>query len=83
MTRIEKLRERIEENPRQVRFADLDRLLQAHGFRVRQPRSGGRHHYYSKGRVKISIPKGRPHVLPTYVRLALKAIDEAEAEETT
>ena len=81
MTKLEKLRKRIEEAPKQVRFENLDQLLRACGFEVRHPRRGGSHHYYSKGRINISVPKRRPHVLPVYVRLALKAIDQAREEE--
>ena len=81
MTKLEKLRKRIEEGPKQVRFESLDRLLRAYGFEVRHPRRGGSHHYYSKGRIRISVPKRQPHVLPVYVRLALKAIDQAKEEK--
>ena len=81
MTRLEKLRQRIARNPKHVRFADLNRLLRGYGFQVRQPRRGSSHYFYSKGRVKISVPRRTPHLLPTYVRLALKAIEQAEAEE--
>ena len=81
MTKLEKLRKRIEERPKHVRFENLDQLLRACGFDVRHPRRGGSHHNYSKGRINISVPKGRPHVLPIYVWLALKAIDQAKEEE--
>jgi hypothetical protein len=62
------------------RFEDLDKLLRAYGFEVRRPGRGGSHYYCSKGRVKVSVPKRHPHVLPIYVLLALKAIDQAEEE---
>ena len=80
MSKLEKLRKRIEQGPKHVRFEDLDKLLLAYGFEVRRPKRGGSHYYYSKGKIKISVPKRRPHVLPAYVRLALKAIDQAEEE---
>lgn len=80
MNKLEKLRRQIEQGPKHVRFEDLDKLLRAYGFEVRRPGRGGSHYYYSKGRVKVSVPKRRPHVLPIYVRLALKAIDQAEEE---
>ena len=80
MTQREKLRRRIEQNPNAVRFEDLDRLVQAYGFQVRQPRGGSSHHFYKRGRATISIPRRRPHLLPIYVRQALAAIDRAEEE---
>ncbi len=82
MSRLEKLRERIARNPKHVAFKELDRLLRGYGFEARRPRRGSSHHYYSKGRVKISIPKRKHHMLPAYVRLVLKAIDQAEKEES-
>jgi len=81
MSKIEKLRKQIEEGPKHVRFEDLDRLLQACEFEVRQSGHGSSHYFYSKGRVKLSIPRRRPHLLPIYVRLALEAIDLAEQQE--
>jgi hypothetical protein len=78
MTQREKLRRRIEDNPKAVRFADLDRLLQVCGFQARQPSGGSSHYFYKRGQVTVSIPRRRPHVLPIYVKLALAAIDQAE-----
>ena len=80
MTKLEKLRQRIEEGPAHVRFEDLDRLLQACGFEVRQPGRGGSHYFYRKGCVTVTVPRRRPHVPPIYVRLVLEAIDQAEEE---
>ncbi|GAB4446993.1 MAG: hypothetical protein Fur0044_43040 [Anaerolineae bacterium] len=80
MTQQEKLRRRLEQNPKTVRFEDIDRLLQAHGFQVRQPRSGSSHHFYKRGQIAVSVPRRRPYVLPIYVKLVLEAIDRAEKE---
>ena len=80
MTRREKLRQRVEQAPKQVRFEDLDRLLRAYGFEVRPPRGGGSHYFYTRGRYQISVPYRRPHVLVAYVRRVLKLIDQAEEE---
>jgi hypothetical protein len=82
VTRVEKLRRRIEQNPKAVRFEELDKLLQASGFQVRQPHGGSSHYFYKRGRVTISIPRRRPHLLSVYVKRALAAIDLAQ-EETT
>ncbi len=79
-SRREKLRAKIERNPRHVRFEDLDRLLCAYGFEVFRPRRGS-HFYYTRGRYQISIPYRRPHVLPIYVRRALDLIDQAKEEQ--
>ena len=46
MTRREKELERIRNNPTNVRFEDLDRLLRSYGFESRSPR--GSHYFYKK-----------------------------------
>jgi predicted RNA binding protein YcfA (HicA-like mRNA interferase family) len=78
MTQWEKLRRRIEQNPKAVRFEDLDRLLRAYGFSQRPGK--GSHHFYWRGEYRLVIPYRRPHVLPFYVKLALEVIDRAEQE---
>ena len=81
-SRREKLRAKIEQGPRHVRFEDLSKLLQAYGFEMCRP-SKGSHYYYVRGRYQISVPYRRPHVLPVYVRRALVLIDQAESEENS
>jgi hypothetical protein len=44
-TQREKLRAKIEQNPRHVRFEDLGKLLEAYGFGLRRPGKGS-HFYY-------------------------------------
>ena len=64
MTKPDKLRKRIEQEPKNVRFEDLDRLLLAYGLEVRQAGHGGSHHFYSKGRVTITVPRRRQQMPP-------------------
>jgi hypothetical protein len=78
MTQPDKLRRRIEQNPKAVRFEDLDRLLAAYGFAKRPGK--GSHHFYWRGEQRLVVPYRWPHVLPVYVKLALEAIDRAEGE---
>ncbi len=82
MTKRDKLRQRIEQNPKTVTFEELDQLLRGSGFQLRQPGSGSSHFYYKRGRISVSVPRRRPHLLPIYVKLALAAIDKADEEET-
>ncbi len=79
MDRLEKLRHRIVHSPKHVRFEDLDRLLRGYGFEGRQGK--GSHYYYRRGAHRVTVPFRRPHILPIYVKLALKAIERAELEE--
>ena len=74
MTRREKELERIRNNPTNVRFEDLDRLLRSYGFERRPPR--GSHYFYKKkGCRPISIPRHKP-VKTVYVKRALALIEE-------
>ena len=74
MTRQEKELERIRNNPTNVRFEDLDRLLSSYGFESRS--GGGSHYFYKKrGCRPISIPKHKP-VKTVYVKKALALIEE-------
>ena len=81
MTKRDKLRQRIEQNPKNVSFEELDQLLRIYGFEVRQPSGGSSHYFYKRGRVTISVPRRRPHLLAIYVKRALAAIDRAEEED--
>ena len=56
-------------------FDDLEALLVAIGFRRRSPRSGGSHYTYTRGTLRITIPKARP-VKRHYVREVLKLLDD-------
>ncbi len=54
-----------------VRFAELERLLLAYGFRFERAARDS-HLYYSRGHERLSVPFRRPHVLAAYVREALR-----------
>ena len=81
-TRLERLRQRIAQNPKHVRFANLDRLLQGYGFAVRQPRGGSSHYVYSKGPKRLTVPYRRPHLREHYVRAALALLEDEEEESS-
>ena len=79
-SRREKLRAKIAQNPKNVRFEDLETLLYAYGFTMRQPRGGSSHHYFqlsskSGTLVQFTIPYHRPHVKPAYVKLVLETLE--------
>lgn len=79
--RIQKLRARIEQNPKHVRFEDLDKLLRGYGFGVRQPKGGSSHYVYKRGQWLLTVPYRRPHLGEHYVKEALACIEEIEALE--
>ncbi len=79
-SRRAKLRAKIAQNPRNVRFEDLEKLLLSYGFAIRTPSSGSSHHFFQLKTqhgavVQFSIPYHRPHVKPAYVRIALNTLN--------
>jgi hypothetical protein len=79
--RIQKLKAKIEQNPKHVRFEDLDKLLRGYGFAVRQPRRGSSHYVYKRGQWLLTVPYRRPHIREHYVKEALAYIEEIETLE--
>lgn len=74
MTQLEKLLRRIATNPKAVTFEELDLVLTRHGWERSQPGSGSSHYTYRKGGRKLTVPRTKPHLKPTYVRQALSFI---------
>lgn len=51
-------------------------LLEAHGWEVRHGK--GSHYVFRRSAERMVIPLRRGHVLPIYVRIALKATEDDE-----
>ena len=56
MSQLEKLLLRIKNNPKTVRFDELDKILKRLDFEVRQPKGGSSHYIYTKGNFILCIP---------------------------
>jgi hypothetical protein len=67
----DELRRRIAARPQSVRFAELEALLLAFGWRFERAGKGD-HLIYARGMERISIPYRRGTVLPVYVRQVLQ-----------
>jgi predicted RNA binding protein YcfA (HicA-like mRNA interferase family) len=74
LSKLKKLLQKIKNNPRQVRFEELDKILLHYGFSKRQPKGGSSHYYYSKDEKHISVPFKQHHIGEAYVELALEAL---------
>lgn len=75
MSQIEKLLARIKNNPRAVRFDELEKILRVAGYSCRQPRGGSSHYTYLKqGELLLTIPRTRGYVKEVYVRKVLDAL---------
>jgi predicted RNA binding protein YcfA (HicA-like mRNA interferase family) len=75
MSKIDKLINSIKNNPTNVKFEDLEKILISYGFEVRQPRGGSSHHTFKKDKYIITIPRHKP-VNKIYVKQFIKIIDE-------
>lgn len=85
MKKTDKLLKRIENNPKDVRFEEIELVLLGKGFGERQARRGSSHYifYHESLEKNVVIPK--PHkaknVKPVYIKKALTAIWNLEKKE--
>jgi predicted RNA binding protein YcfA (HicA-like mRNA interferase family) len=79
VTRYDKLYAKIVNNPKNVAFRELDKLLRKHGFERSNPRSGSSHYTYRHPDLVhiLTIPYKRP-IKAIYVKQALAAIEQLE-----
>jgi predicted RNA binding protein YcfA (HicA-like mRNA interferase family) len=75
----QKRRQKIARNPKNIRFEDLRRVLEAYGFELK--RTKGSHHsfvgYVGGQKVLVVIPYQRP-LKEVYVKKVLAILDEIE-----
>ncbi|PKO22965.1 MAG: toxin HicA [Chloroflexi bacterium HGW-Chloroflexi-1] len=81
MSKQEKLLEKIRNNPKGVRFEELDLLLTWHGFERRQPRRGSSHYVYTRDGYLITVVKHEAHVHSEAVKETLEILDELSKNE--
>lgn len=74
--RLVKLVEKVLQNPKDVDFDDLRRLLEGFGYTSRAPGSGSSHYTFRKSGCShiITVPKDKP-VNKTYVKKVIKLLD--------
>lgn len=81
MSKLVKLLNRIKNNPKTVRFEELDKILLHYGFSKRQSRKGSSHFVYIKGSILISIPFKQPYIKVGYVVEVIKALEGLVEDE--
>lgn len=82
MSHYKKLYAKMKNNPKDVRFQDIDKLLtQKGGFIRKNPGRGSSHYTYSHPNLVpiITIPKDRP-VKSIYIKEALSAFDMVKGD---
>lgn len=75
MSQLEKLLQRIMNNPKTVRFEELDKVLIKDGFVRRQSGKGTSHYVYTKEAKVLVVPFNKPYVKQIYVERAIESID--------
>lgn len=81
MTQLEKLYQRVKNNPKTVRFEELDRVLIRAGFTRSQPGGGSSHYVYRKGDKKLVVPHRRPFIKEIYVKRAVELLEGPTTEK--
>ena len=76
----EKEFEKIKNNPKNIKFTTIDKLLRQYGFTVRQPKGGSSHYIYKKDKLTLTIPKHSP-VREVYIKKAFQFIEEVLKNE--
>jgi predicted RNA binding protein YcfA (HicA-like mRNA interferase family) len=77
MSTIEKLREKMQNNPQNWRIEDAERLAKSFGFDCGSGKGSHRIFYHPRLTERLSIPAKRP-VKPVYIRKLLDLIEELE-----
>ena len=75
MSSWEKLLSRILSLSKDLRFADLRKVLEEYGYTAKQPRSGSSHYTFRKpGCMPITIPKDEP-IKKVYVEMVKEVVE--------
>ncbi len=83
MSKWEKLLEEIRNLSGNLRFEELQKILEAYGYTMHQPSSGGSHcTFRQEGKNPITIPKYEP-IKKVYVKMVKKIVEEAEKNENS
>ena len=80
MSKKDKLLQNIRNNPTNVRFETIQKIMLSYGFTETQPSGGSSHYTYHKGIYRITIPKNKP-VNTIYIKKAIGIIDKLQEEE--
>ena len=79
MSKQDKQLDAIRNNPKNVKFETIRKILLNHGFVETAPRSGSSHYTYHKGIYRLTIVKDKP-VNNIYIKQAIRIIDLLEEE---
>ena len=73
------MRRRMAQHPKAVSLDEARRVLEAYGWSLL--RVTGSHHIFRASGRNLSIPRRRPHILPTYVKDILQATEGKDDDD--
>ena len=76
MSKKEKAVAKLRQNPKNVRFEEIETILYWLGFVKRQ--DGTSHVIFTLGAYIITVPKRRPFVKPVYIKCLLETLDQID-----
>lgn len=76
ITKKEKLLNRIRNNPKTVKFEEIDKILIDVGFERRQPSGGSSHYTYVLEDRILTVPYKKPYVKVIYIKIAIKLLED-------
>lgn len=88
MSTKQKALDKMRQNPRGVRFDEIDKVLLWYGFTQRQPRGGSSHYVYVPPDAvaalpevppRLTVPYKRPFIKQFYVKQMLAIVDAIDA----
>lgn len=80
MSKWEKLLQKLKKLSPDLRFAELQKILENYGYTLEAPKSGSSHmSFRKKGKPVITIPKHKP-IKKIYIKLAKDVIEREEEE---
>lgn len=79
MSKREKAIAKLRQNPKNVRFEEIESILIGIGFTKRQ--EGTSHAVFTCGKHRLTVPHRKPFVLPVYIKQVLAEIDKIDLEE--
>jgi len=81
MSKWEKLLSRISSLPNDMRFSELQKILESYGYTMYSPKSGSSHFTFRKqGKNPITIPRHEP-IKKVYVQMVKKVVEEEQNEK--
>jgi predicted RNA binding protein YcfA (HicA-like mRNA interferase family) len=78
MTKREKLRQRLKNNPKNATFSDIRKLLEQEGFELN--RITGSHHVFTKGEITFVVPVHNNKVKTVYVKRVIELIEQVDQQ---